>query len=127
MYLTFNLSDMEIDFKKHIISLYEKKILFRCKAYEKHGYSYFIDYENEFIIKAINYYHLLKDILKIKPETILFFANHLNLQTALFIYHLKFQSSLPSSNQKQLILIISLIVFLRNLNSQERLYFYIQN
>lgn len=103
MHFTFNMSDMKIDFKKHIISLYEKKILFRYKSYEKNGYSYFIDYENEFIIKAIKYSHHLNYILKLKSETILFFADHLNLQTALFNNHLKFQSSLKSSNQNPFI------------------------
>lgn len=63
---------MKHDFKNHIKSLTNKKILFRVKPYKKHGFSYFINYDNEFINNAIKYSHILNHILKLTPDTILF-------------------------------------------------------
>lgn len=97
MHFTFPKSDLKRDFKNRIISMTNKNIFFKVKPYKKHAISYFIDYNNEFINDAIKNSQILNHILKLSPETILFYSKHLKLQTTLFNNNLKFTTSLPSS------------------------------
>lgn len=74
MHITYPISDLKRDFKKHITSLTKKKMLFRVKPYKQHAFSYFIDYDNEFINDAIKNSQILNHILKLTPDTILFYS-----------------------------------------------------